>query len=113
MNDKTGEFFSDMSDFRQSLERIVKNADIVGRYTPQKWVNENFGDHNSGKFEFHHRNLKVTGARFARQNNSMDCARLMHCYYFAFGNKPTLVLGWIVHLRCTSIFTPLAETSQR
>jgi len=49
VNDQTGEFFHDMSDFRQSLEKILKNADIPHRYEPRKWVLENYGSGNSGK----------------------------------------------------------------
>lgn len=49
VNDKTGEFFHDMSDFRQSLEKILKNSDIQGRYEPRKWVLENYGNPHSGK----------------------------------------------------------------
>merc|ERR1712039_1022740 len=48
-NDKAGEFFHDMSDFRQSLTKILKNADIPGRYEPRKWVLENYGNAQSGK----------------------------------------------------------------
>lgn len=40
LNEKTGEFFHDLSDFRQQLAKIVKNADIENHYTPRKWVTE-------------------------------------------------------------------------
>jgi hypothetical protein len=49
MNEKTGEFFHDMSNFRQSLEKILKGADEPYHYTPQKWINDNYGNENSGK----------------------------------------------------------------
>jgi len=49
VNDKTGEFFHDASDFRQSLKRILENADTPHKYEPRKWVLENYGNHNSGK----------------------------------------------------------------
>merc|ERR1712032_85326 len=49
VNDKTGEFFHDMSDFRKSLDKILKNSEIPGRYEPRKWVMENHGNRNSGK----------------------------------------------------------------
>lgn len=49
VNDKTGEFFHDMSDFRQSLDKILKNSDIPGRYEPRKWVLERYDDAHSGK----------------------------------------------------------------
>merc|ERR1719326_243336 len=49
VNEKTGEFFHDMSDFRQSLEKILKGADEPYHYEPRKWVLENYGNANSGK----------------------------------------------------------------
>merc|ERR1712039_718012 len=49
VNDKTGEFFHDMSDFRQQLTKILKNSEIPGRYEPRKWVLENYDNVNSGK----------------------------------------------------------------
>jgi len=48
VNDKTGEFFHDMSNFRESLERIRRNAKIPGHYTPRKWVTKRYGDKQSG-----------------------------------------------------------------
>jgi len=47
VNEKTGEFFHDMSDFRDSLARILSKADRH-EYEPRKWVLENAGDQNSG-----------------------------------------------------------------
>lgn len=46
LNNKTGEFFNDMSDFRASLEKIMSNLD---NYTPRKYVQENFGDVIAGR----------------------------------------------------------------
>merc|ERR1712113_403087 len=45
LNDKTGEFFNDMTDFRESLDRIM--ADL-GKYAPREWVTKNYGDAISG-----------------------------------------------------------------
>jgi hypothetical protein len=45
VNDKTGEFFNDMSDFRDSLDRIMQN---LANYTPLRWVSQNYGDAISG-----------------------------------------------------------------
>eukprot|EP00747_Dinoflagellata_sp_TGD_P063086 gnl/TRDRNA2_/TRDRNA2_153301_c0_seq1.p1 gnl/TRDRNA2_/TRDRNA2_153301_c0~~gnl/TRDRNA2_/TRDRNA2_153301_c0_seq1.p1 ORF type:complete len:553 (-),score=92.43 gnl/TRDRNA2_/TRDRNA2_153301_c0_seq1:10-1668(-) len=54
VTEKTGEFFHDMSDFRDSLRKILKGADIPYHYEPRKWVHENYGNENSGKrlYEF-------------------------------------------------------------
>merc|ERR1712032_313375 len=49
LNKKTGEFFTDMRDFRQSLERILKGADTRMHYEPRKWVREYYGDKLAGK----------------------------------------------------------------
>ena len=49
INEQTGEFFTDMSDFRQQLEKILANSRIPGRYEPRKWVLENHGDAHAGK----------------------------------------------------------------
>jgi hypothetical protein len=49
INSKTGEFFHDMSDFTESLRKILKNSDIPDRYEPQKWVLQNYGNEHSGK----------------------------------------------------------------
>merc|ERR1711920_904225 len=49
VTEKTGEFFHDMSDFRQSLDKILKGADTPGYYEPRKWVLSNYGNPNSGK----------------------------------------------------------------
>merc|ERR1711972_256802 len=48
VNNQTGEFFHDMSDFRQSLERILHKADTPGGYEPRKWVLEHYGNKHSG-----------------------------------------------------------------
>merc|ERR1712050_662886 len=49
VSEETGEFFHDMSDFRQSLERIMRNTEIKDYYEPRKWVLENYDNPNSGK----------------------------------------------------------------
>jgi len=49
VTDKTGEFFHDMSDFREKLRAILRNADIPKRYEPRKWVFDNYGNEHSGK----------------------------------------------------------------
>jgi len=49
VNDQTGEFFHDMSDFRQQLQKILRNAETPKRYQPRKWVLENYGNLQSGK----------------------------------------------------------------
>eukprot|EP00746_Dinoflagellata_sp_MGD_P040516 gnl/MRDRNA2_/MRDRNA2_19792_c0_seq1.p1 gnl/MRDRNA2_/MRDRNA2_19792_c0~~gnl/MRDRNA2_/MRDRNA2_19792_c0_seq1.p1 ORF type:complete len:442 (-),score=61.10 gnl/MRDRNA2_/MRDRNA2_19792_c0_seq1:176-1321(-) len=46
LNEKTGEFFHDMGDLRQSLEKILKGADIVNHYQPRMWLYENYGAHS-------------------------------------------------------------------
>lgn len=48
LNEKTGEFFSDISDFRESAQRILRNAKAGGVYEPRKWVTEHYGDAISG-----------------------------------------------------------------
>eukprot|EP00928_Gymnodinium_smaydae_P083888 TRINITY_DN6712_c0_g1_i1.p1 TRINITY_DN6712_c0_g1~~TRINITY_DN6712_c0_g1_i1.p1 ORF type:complete len:370 (+),score=40.29 TRINITY_DN6712_c0_g1_i1:21-1130(+) len=45
VNEKTGEFFNDMSDFRTSLETILSRLD---QYAPREWVTKNYGDEISG-----------------------------------------------------------------
>jgi len=60
LNEKTGEFFTDMSDFRESLEKILRGADIQNHYEPRKYVLDNYGDQNSGK-----RLLKFVQQNFA------------------------------------------------
>lgn len=49
INENTGEFFHDMSDFRQSLEKILHGAEAPGKYQPRKWVLENYGNEHAGK----------------------------------------------------------------
>jgi len=49
VNDQTGEFFHDISDFRQALDRILKGSDTPHRYNPKKWVLSEYGDVASGK----------------------------------------------------------------
>lgn len=45
ITEQTGEFFNDMSDFRQSLEKMLR---IWDQYTPRAWVLRNYGDEISG-----------------------------------------------------------------
>jgi len=54
VNESTGEFFHDMSDFKESLKKILKKANEPGGYEPRKWVFENYGNQVSGKrlFDF-------------------------------------------------------------
>lgn len=49
INENTGEFFHDLSDFRQSLEKILQGAATPSKYQPRKWVLENYGNEHSGK----------------------------------------------------------------
>lgn len=53
---QTGEFFHDMSDFKDSLRRILDNTRGGERnpYEPFEFVKENYGNHNAGQklFEF-------------------------------------------------------------
>merc|ERR1711988_1512111 len=49
VNDQTGEFFHDISDFRDALDRILKGSDIPNHYNPKKWVLSHYGDEASGK----------------------------------------------------------------
>ena len=46
---KAGEFFNGMADFREQLQKIVKNADVPLYYEPRKHLLETYGDQNSGK----------------------------------------------------------------
>jgi len=57
INEDTGEFFHDMSDFRKQMEKIVRRADQrpgQGGYNPRDWVLKNYGNKHSGKrlFDF-------------------------------------------------------------
>jgi len=47
LNDQTGEFFHDMSDFRLSLERIMRKSK-AGSYEPRKYMLSHYGDDISG-----------------------------------------------------------------
>jgi len=46
---KTGEFFSDLSDFKESALRLLRNVERGGVYEPRKWVHDNYGDAICGK----------------------------------------------------------------
>jgi len=49
LNEKTGEFFHDMSDFRSALGKIVDGTRTEpSAYSPRKWVSEHYGDSVSG-----------------------------------------------------------------
>ena len=45
VNEKTGEFFHDMSNFRESLRKLLDNLDT---YTPLDYVAENYGNQHAG-----------------------------------------------------------------
>jgi len=49
LNEKTGEFFHDLSDIRDSIRRILKNTRDGGVYEPRKWITTHYGDEISGK----------------------------------------------------------------
>ena len=46
LNRDTGEFFHDMSDFRESLQRLLGEIDT---YQPKRWVTEHYGNEHAGK----------------------------------------------------------------
>jgi hypothetical protein len=46
INDKTGEFFHDMSDLRKSIDILSAN---LGSYEPRKYITENYGNELYGK----------------------------------------------------------------
>ena len=48
LNEKTGEFFHDMSDFRESVQRLLRNVEAGNVYEPRKWVTDNYGSEISG-----------------------------------------------------------------
>jgi len=48
VNEKTGEFFNDLSDIRDSIRRLQKNIASGGVYEPRKWVSANYGDNIAG-----------------------------------------------------------------
>merc|ERR1719237_977034 len=49
VNKHTGEFFHDMSDFRQNLMNILHRSKTPGHYTPAKWALSHYGNENAGK----------------------------------------------------------------
>lgn len=49
VNETTGEYFHDMSDFKDSLRKILRKSDEKFGYQPRKWVFENYGNEKSGK----------------------------------------------------------------
>jgi hypothetical protein len=48
VNSETGEFFHDMSDFRGSLQRILRNAKAGNVYKPRDYMLKHYGDEISG-----------------------------------------------------------------
>jgi len=62
VTEQTGEFFHDMSDFRESLLKILKGADEPHHYEPRKWALEKLGSRNSGE-----RLLKFVEENFANR----------------------------------------------
>lgn len=48
VNEKTGEFFNDLSDIRTSLKKILQNTKTGGVYEPRRYVDDNLGDSISG-----------------------------------------------------------------
>jgi len=57
INNRTGEFFHDVTDFRTSLEKVLRNQ---GQYEPSQYVFDNFGNAVAGKrlFQFVTENFK-------------------------------------------------------
>lgn len=49
VNERTGEFFNDMGDFRESLQKIMHNAKAGGVYEPRKYIEEVAGGDVSGQ----------------------------------------------------------------
>jgi hypothetical protein len=49
VNDQTGEYFHDHTDFKDALDRILKGSDTPNHYNPKQWVLNNYGDETSGK----------------------------------------------------------------
>mmetsp|Transcript_37829 Transcript_37829/g.106957 ORF Transcript_37829/g.106957 Transcript_37829/m.106957 type:complete len:299 (-) Transcript_37829:88-984(-) len=48
LNERTGEFFNDERDFRESAERLLRNAKAGGVYGPREWVTTHYGDAVAG-----------------------------------------------------------------
>ena len=72
VTEQTGEFFHDMSDFRHSLDRILRGTSIPGHYTPRAWVRRHFGNENSGE-----RLLDFVQQNFADRVNLPKHTRLL------------------------------------
>eukprot|EP00929_Paragymnodinium_shiwhaense_P014120 TRINITY_DN122004_c0_g1_i1.p1 TRINITY_DN122004_c0_g1~~TRINITY_DN122004_c0_g1_i1.p1 ORF type:complete len:519 (+),score=54.47 TRINITY_DN122004_c0_g1_i1:43-1599(+) len=72
VTEKTGEFFHDMGDFKESLRTILRNSDIPHRYEPRKWVFDNYGNDNSGK-----RLLEFVKAHFSHRVRFPKHTRLL------------------------------------
>merc|ERR1712056_18356 len=65
LNEKTGEFFNDLSDFRQSARTLLRNVEAGNVYTPREWITANYGN-------------ELTGARFKKwiDDNFQDRVKL-------------------------------------
>ncbi|CAJ1362940.1 unnamed protein product [Effrenium voratum] len=83
VNEKTGEFFHDLSDFRESLKTILAKADRH-EYEPRQWLMANYGD-------------SISGARlreFIEQARMLDLARVhFACNLPGFGLS-NLLMPW-------------------
>merc|ERR1711879_413084 len=49
LNDRTGEFFNDLGDFRESARRLLRNVEAGNVYKPRAWITANYGTERSGK----------------------------------------------------------------
>eukprot|EP00930_Biecheleria_cincta_P055411 TRINITY_DN41731_c0_g1_i1.p1 TRINITY_DN41731_c0_g1~~TRINITY_DN41731_c0_g1_i1.p1 ORF type:complete len:568 (+),score=66.52 TRINITY_DN41731_c0_g1_i1:59-1762(+) len=58
LNNRTGELFNDLSDLRESVQRLLRNIKAGVVYEPRRYVDENYNDHNSAprlkQFVEHH-----------------------------------------------------------
>jgi len=48
LNEKTGEFFHDLTDFSESARKLIQNVDKGNVYEARKWVTANYGDQLAG-----------------------------------------------------------------
>merc|ERR1719319_517534 len=49
LNKKTGEFFHDLTDFRDALDRILENSNRPLHYEPKRWFSGHYGPERSGR----------------------------------------------------------------
>ena len=58
INNQTGEFFNDLSDFKEAYRRLEANIDLE-HYKPREYVVQNYGNRNAGKrfFDFVNENF--------------------------------------------------------